>query len=239
MRNQYIGDSIDYVKYCLLRIFINHGCTLGINWYLNSDNTTADIIDGAIVSEHDIPGDREFFRELNALTSVKARKISDVEQSNLLPGAVYFGEIIDRGVDDSARYEEQRSLWNSLALRKLSDCSLVYLDPDEGIATSKDGYETSKLNGYATYDEILEYYKRGQSVIIYQNGEGIADESLRKLISGLAVHLEVDPEIIHVLLYDQFHKHYYLIIPAKQEYDSYKKCIEGSLKGEYFQEFIV
>jgi hypothetical protein len=239
MRNQYIGDSIDYVKYCLLRIFINHGSTLGVNWYLNSDNTAVEIIDGTILDEQDIPADREFFSELKELTSVKVRKITDVEQSNLLPGTVYFGEMIDKGVDETARYEEQRSLWNNSALRKLADCSLVYLDPDEGIVTSKDEHKASELNCYATYDEILEYYKRGQSVIIFQNGEGITDESMRELIFDLAAHLEVNPEIIHVLLYDQFHKHYYLIIPAKQESDTFKEFIEGSLKGEYFQEFIV
>jgi hypothetical protein len=239
MKNQYIGDSIDYVKYCLLRIFINNGSTLGVNWYLTPDNTAIEVAGASPIKEHHIPADTEFFREMNVITSTKARKLTDVEQSDLLPGTVYFGEMLDKRDEALGGYEEQRALWNSLALRKLVDCSLVYLDPDEGITESKSDFETSELNGFATYEELNGYYKRGQSVIIFQNGESISDESLYGLISGLASHLAVPPGLIRVLLYGQFHRHYYLIIPAQDESENFSQIIDGSLIGDYFEEFVL
>jgi hypothetical protein len=57
----------------------------------------------------------------------------------------------------------------SKALRSTSDCDLVYFDPDNGIETKSVPLHSPKSGKYIFWDELMPFWERGQSLLIYHH----------------------------------------------------------------------
>jgi hypothetical protein len=236
VRNQYVGDIVDSVKYSLLRVLIHGGCKLGVNWYLAPDEEQAEPGQPQPPEAAGIPRDEELFQKIKVITSSRERRVSDVENLGLLPGAVFFGDLLDNAGDDHSVKSEHRVVLHAAALNKLSGCDLIYLDPNIGVLKDIDFSKINNGESFATYDEVKSYYSRGQNVILFQSGIGFLDSDAIALFSDLAGYVGADSDAVRALVYRYHHPHYYLILSQRGDVKKYDKILSDILMGDYFEE---
>ena len=160
MKDQYVGDVGDFCKYGLLyALFGRSNLTLGVNWYYTPDDNGKD---GKLTTP---PNLRICLPELDdKLTELKkaSRALASIEYSEVLPKTSIFYRDL---VGENASLREQ---WHRSALGHLKTADVVFLDPDNGIATEK-MEQRSRTNKSAYRDEIVDYYLSGKSVIVYNH----------------------------------------------------------------------
>jgi hypothetical protein len=166
MKDQYVGDINDYLKYSFLRALAgvtSFGC-LGMVWMLTpSDGRN----DGRRLSYLHQPMrfrrlDPLVFDLLSDIVSRNVRTVCAVEEAGFLGSAKFVSEIIP---DDAAG----RQLYFRQARCAVRGCGLVFFDPDNGLGVAsvrKGGRNSSK---YLYWDEIADTFGRGHSVIVYQH----------------------------------------------------------------------
>ncbi len=176
MQNCYVGDVGDFLKYGLLNfLFQNQSASpkfkLGVKWYLVPDEKNK--ADGKYTdylkpengfSEKLQECNPNLYRQMNEVVFVrKKRSIAEIEKGNVLPrGTIFHSEPI--GHDNTSR-----EAWHQAALEGLEKADVVFLDPDNGIETVR-AYSARKISPkHALFKEIIDYYERGQSVIIYNH----------------------------------------------------------------------
>jgi hypothetical protein len=163
MKNQYVGDINDFVKYAFLRHLMRAGNEVTICWMLTSDDARTDgnrrgYLDKPEQYRHHDP---ELFDAL-AGDLREARDIESIEASGILPTARFLSDQIE----DSQEVREGyfRRLCATLATR-----SLVFFDPDNGldvITVCRGGRNSSK---YLFREELAAVLQAGHSAIVYQH----------------------------------------------------------------------
>ena len=93
---------------------------------------------------------------------LQGRRVGHVEERAMLPGAEFFSGIIP---DD----RHSRSSVIASGFDFLRDSELIFFDPDNGIEIKslKKGHQGSCK--YLYWDEIVESFRSGKSVLIYQH----------------------------------------------------------------------
>ena len=135
MQNRYTGDIGDFAKYGLLRA-LSRGRRLGVAWYLYPDE--AHTADGRHIQYLENPGkwrplDPVLFDGLDMITSGE-RSVAALEQSGLLPGAVFASEMLKvKDMPSALRRGEWRAGWFERVMERLSHCEIVFADPDNGL----------------------------------------------------------------------------------------------------------
>jgi hypothetical protein len=163
MKNQYVGDVNDYVKYAFLRRLIQDAGALAVCWMLTADDGRSD---GNRRSYLDAPTryrrhDPELFDAL-AGELRGASDIKRIEESGLLPRTRFFSDPL---ADD----RESRDVYFSGLQMTLAPNSLVFFDPDNGldVATVQRGRRNSSK--YLYRDELGAVLKAGHSAVVYQH----------------------------------------------------------------------
>ena len=125
MRDRYVGDVGDFVKYGLLRAILRaggEGKRLGVAWYL--------CVDGGHTEYLENPGvwwrlDPKLFDTLEELVDGgKKRSVAEIQRSGILGNAVFADELVP---------VRDRERWFERVKDKLSGCDLVFADPDNGL----------------------------------------------------------------------------------------------------------
>ena len=126
--------------------------------YLKLDPAVSDFYEYACVDEPDDVGiARDMVYKNDALPKKKTAE-----------EARFFSAPLDFYDKPKTERETIRRRWHMTALHRLSGCDIVFADPDNGLITpSAEG--TPKSNKYVYPFELLDYYKRGASVIYYQH----------------------------------------------------------------------
>lgn len=162
MQNRYAGDVGDFGKLGMLRVLAQSGLTVGVNWYLVPDESHND--DGKHIGYLDDPKftgcDDSLLDVLKSIVG-KERSVAAIEELNLISDARYYSDLLSSPVI--------RTKWNSEALTYLSDCDIIFLDPDNGVLVKSVGQSSSKSIKYVLREEILDYYARGKSVVFYNH----------------------------------------------------------------------
>ena len=169
MQNRYTGDIGDFGKLVLLRKLHSVGLSIGVNWYLTPDETHNG--DGRHIEylqkESFAECDRPLWIELKQLVESGRREVTALQDDTILQ-ARFFSAPLDFYDKPKTERETIRRRWHMTALHRLSGCDIVFADPDNGLITpSAEG--TPKSNKYVYPFELLDYYKRGASVIYYQH----------------------------------------------------------------------
>jgi alkylated DNA nucleotide flippase Atl1 len=189
VQNRYAGDVGDFMKLGLLRHLAasradgGAGLRLGINWYLTSDEGhNADGKHIAYVRREN--AQHHSLRACDAdlmtrLTSVVggARSVAALEES----GATPAGAVVYRAMVHGSFSPGERKRWNARALEELADAQLVFADPDNGIRMTGG----SNLHKYALVQELAEYARRGQSLVVYHHAdrsEDVASQARRRVV---------------------------------------------------------
>ncbi len=235
MKNQYVGDIGDYGKYSLLSAFADAGIKVGVNWYLTEDDGSSD---GKFTGYLQKASQFRHYDPLvfDALTEIdskgEGRSVYDVQNSGILPGAVFYPELLcPKGKPDARKKERER--WFEASLPVLQNAELIFLDPDNGLL---DGGEIGRLGAekYVIPDEIGSYFERGQNVVYYCH-KGRRTETQWFEYKGLMFSRfpEAKPAIL------TFHKgtqRSYIFLIHKKDFKAYRRIID-QVKRQWFRVF--
>jgi hypothetical protein len=166
LKQQYLGDVNDYRKYCLLRHFADGGrVRIGVCWMLTPDDQGRDGRKTAYLSDPEKwrGHDPELFDLLQQIvTGADQRLLGRIEASGVIPGAMFFDEIVPDRLDDRRGYMAR-------VLEKLGGDDLIFFDPDNGIEVKTKLKGRKNSSKYLYWNEIGEAYALGHSLLIYQH----------------------------------------------------------------------
>lgn len=168
MQDRYAGDIGDFGKIGLLKALQAQGLSIGVNWYLVEPMDTERKSDGTYKQEDGkylIPEklqvcDTLLAEKLTKIAKSDHRSIKSLEQGNFILNARYYSEPVS-----VAGREE----WHKKALDLLNDLDIVFVDPDNGMLVKSVGKKSVKSVKYTFYEEVRDYVRRGQSVLIYNH----------------------------------------------------------------------
>lgn len=165
MKNQYVGDINDYVKYSIIRHLVDatHQQLATVCWLLTDDDQGTDGSLRAYLSSPDRY--RAFDPEVfDALASVSPgiHGVTSIEEAGLIAGADYFSKVLS----DSP--EARRDYFDELWLLVRSG-SLIFFDPDNGLEIKSVPKGRRSSAKFLYMDELSVALERGNSVVTYQH----------------------------------------------------------------------
>jgi len=168
MQDRYAGDVGDFGKFGLLRQIANAGLRIGLNWYLTFKPEEHHKGDGKYTSylkAKSFKGcDDELLKSLRIIVEGE-RSVAALEQANLIPGAVYYSEILYPG----NKRAFSRNHWHEKALKVLAGTDIIFCDPDNGLLVKSISLNSAKSDKYITGNELVSYYQQGKSVMFYNH----------------------------------------------------------------------
>lgn len=227
MKDQYVADIGDYGKYSLLRAFLAAGVSVGINWYLTeNDGTNAGKFRKYL--DDDTKNslrayDPDVFDALKQINKID-RTIKGLEKSGLLQGASFYHERMHFDGDKKTR-RNKRVDWHREAVKKLEGCSLVFLDPDNGLREVRKDDRTEEK--YVLSDEIRAYYEH-QNVVYYCHKGRRTDEQWEQYKSIMP---KILPNVRPIVLtYPKGTRRSYIFLIHPEDYKKYRETIDAFRK---------
>lgn len=223
MQDRYVGDIGDFGKYGLLRALFGRpeepdsGCvlSLAVAWYLNVEEGGSDGNKTKYLELKEC--DPHLYEFLQGLIDSGKRKVSEIEQSGILPSDLYHSVPFSSSV---------RTKWFKSALEATEEAEVVFVDPDNGIATENTPVGSPK---HVLPYELVRFYERGKSLVIYHH---LARTNAQTLIKSLGKQLQelLDlPCLPWALWYHRGTARAYFIVPR----DEHKTELEKRLQGFY------
>ena len=223
MKDWYVGDVGDFGKYALLRFFLDKGIKLGVNWYhtLNvegdKDGNKRDYLNNPIYERVDA----DFLKMMRAFQKTEDRRISYIERSGILKGAVFYGATLDTiGMNkwDKALF---RKNWYAASLDVFNECELIFADPDNGLSVDID--DKSILP-----EEVYGYFKSGYEVMYYHHRDRSSENEWINKITYMGKYI---PQArIIVLTFHPYEQRVYVFVVHEENYGRYDKFISEFLK---------
>ena len=230
MKNQYVGGIGDFGKYSMLRAFIDAGVKVGVNWYLTEDDGS----NGGKFTDYLNKDDMrrycsEVFDALKGIVGNKDKTVFDIEKSGILPGTIFYSEILKPEGTPNDR-EQERSSWFQESLYELKAAELIFMDPDNGLLESDDA---TKLGGqkYVLPSEVESYFIEGHNVVYYCHKGRRAYEQWEAHKSFMFSRVkDAKPAI---LTYHKGSQRSYIFLIHEKDFVRYRKIIDGILSGWY------
>jgi hypothetical protein len=213
VQDRYAGDVGDFLTFGLLRWLVAPSFDappyrLGVVWYRVPDETHNG--DGKHIKYLDPTSksgaalrrlDPDLYDRLGLMVATGERSIERVEEAGVLPPDVRtFDDLLTfDGMDPSTRPHRavHRADWVARAQAAMTNCSIVFVDPDNGVrrADHKIASSQRKAIKHAYYDELSPYIERGQSVIAYHHADRSAKvrEQARRRMGEAAAELGIEP----------------------------------------------
>jgi len=162
MQDRYVGDIGDYVKLALLRA-LSPGRKLGVAWYLTPDESHN--ADGRHTGYLQSPDrwrhlDPSLYDMLHDIVAHGRRNV-DALEAGPLSGALAFRDRLIRPA--------HRTEWFEALKGRVSDCDLVFLDPDNGLEPAGFRAGSGKSIKSATYAEVAALMRPGRALVIYHH----------------------------------------------------------------------
>jgi hypothetical protein len=163
VKDQYVGDYNDFVKYALLRAILAQELPLVVCWMLTEDDGSSE---GGKLAYLEKPSafrhlDPDAFDAMAQLVGSGSRSVAEVETSGLLlPGAAYFSRRL--ADNSSSRSVFFRELWRQPP-------SVLFFDPDNGFEVASKPRGRRDSSKYVYWSEVEETFRRGHSVIVFQH----------------------------------------------------------------------
>lgn len=168
MKDQYVGDVNDFLKYALLRGLAGRSLSLAVIWMLTPSDGRGD---GSKLGYLSRPSeyrviDDAAFDALALLVSQGDRTIAAVERSGVLD-AQFASDLIPD--EEAGREDYLRG-----ALRMAKEADVVFFDPDNGLAVGSVLRGRRNSGKYLYWDELATAYRSGHSVVVYQHFPRVA-----------------------------------------------------------------
>ena len=241
MQDRYVGDVGDFGKYGLLRHLTGQQkapstsdmpMRLGVVWYHYPDECHND--DGKYTGYlEDTPAnhskyracDPDLYDTMRRLVKTGCRNILAVQRSRILQDDTLYYEAslsFPRQMPRSDR-KAARASWFEGALGATSDADVIFVDPDNSLSDPANGISASidplRKTGpkYVFIADLLAFYKRGQSLIIYHhlNRRGTALEQTFRVAESLKASLDL-ADLPQSLLYRRGSSRAYFIVSQER-----------------------
>jgi hypothetical protein len=182
MQNRYAADIGDYVKLAILRE-LQRGRTTGVLWWLYPDE--AHNADGKHTTYLDRPVawrafDPPLFDSLRRLIAHDERSVARLQAADLLQSTIYFSEIIPTS-GNAADRRIARQAWFARAQAVVSGCDLLFLDPDNGLETSRFDAGLRKAGKSVSLSELTALKRPGRAMVVYHHHTRMAGGNLVEL----------------------------------------------------------
>lgn len=168
MQDRYAGDVGDFGKFGMLRCIEEQGLSVGVNWYLVGDeshNNDGKHI-GYLGDSKYRNCDDELLASFGNMLVQGRRSVADIEKLNLLNTQKYYHE---RMIEPRKQPGTTRNEWHQNGLNALTECDVVFLDPDNGMLPKSVSRGSDKSIKYVLPEEIMDYYNAGHSVVFYSH----------------------------------------------------------------------
>lgn len=165
MKDQYVGDINDFEKYSILRGLSEAGrLPLVVCWMLTEPDDTGQ---GARTDYlQDVPRfrhlDPHVFDRLKSVVDSGNRTTAAVEAAGVLEGATFVQDVLEDGK------ASRSSLFQGLQ-REAQAPSLLFFDPDIGLANKRIRKGNRRSPMYVFYDELADAFEHGNSLVVYQH----------------------------------------------------------------------
>lgn len=163
MKDQYVGDVNDYLKYALLRAVVASD-ELVVAWMLTASDGR---MDGQRLGYLNQPAvfrhlDPTLFDQLGSLVRSNRRTVAAVEASGVLENATYLSDVLE---DDLGSRESYFESLRSLAQGR----RMVFFDPDNGLEVLSVARGRRSSSKYLYWLEAATMFREGHSLVIYQH----------------------------------------------------------------------
>ncbi len=161
MKEYYLGDVHDLVKYALLRYLSEQlGLKLGVNWYrtLTEPNSSDGNKRAYLSSPEWANWQPDLLKRIEGLQNASDRRFGRVSELGILPASAIYYEDLVPTVD--------RKVWHESAQKALKDVRMVFLDPDTGFEVNSMQTRTSPK--YALFQEAADFLRDDKVVITIQ-----------------------------------------------------------------------
>jgi hypothetical protein len=201
-----------------------------VNWYLTEDDGSndgkfTDYLNKGVMRRY-CP---EVFDVLKSIAKNKDKSVFDIEKSGILPGTVFYSEILKPEGTPNDR-EQERSSWFQESMYELKDTELIFMDPDNGLLESDDA---TKLGGekYILPSEVESYFLDGHNIVYYCH-KG------RRPYEQWEAHKSLMFNIIKnakpaILTYHKGSQRSYIFLIHEKDFVRYRKVIDSILSGWY------
>ncbi len=165
MKDQYVGDINDYVKYSLLRALGQaHAGAQLVCWMLTADDGGAD---GRKIDYLRDPTryrsiDPELFDSLSRIVASGARSTTAIEANGTLKGSTFFNARLEDGA--SPRSEFFSAVWDAARGRQV-----VFFDPDNGLSVDSVPAGRTGSRRYLYCSELAPLQDLNAAALIYQH----------------------------------------------------------------------
>lgn len=239
MRDSYVADVGDFGKYALLNALAGSDLRLGVLWCRNSEPDATQ--DGRFTAYAELrPCDPNLYDRLAHILKSKQRTLSEVEASDILPrNALFYSTTIPAPkvpcFSPVAREAQTRLRvkWFKDGFKSLSEAEVVFLDPDNGLASSRSKKHFRRSAKYIFQDEVAAWLKRGQSVVLYQHQQR---RSLSEQVSEQRKVLGAGTPCVAVSFHRRAARIYY-ILPAEDHEHRISERLTRFLAGEWGNHF--
>ena len=231
MQDRYAGDIGDYGKLGLLRK-MSEKFSIGINWYNPGELDFERDKNGKFKQEdgkyRDFKSVKEFDDKLaSALETLKGNhSIEMLEKLDLVNNAVYQNKLVPR---ENAK----RDKWHRAALKKLGECDIVFLDPDNGLLCNSVKTGSPLSVKYTYYSEVKDYLSQNKAVIIYNHrSRKKEDLYFSEIIEKLCVETGAERDLIQVVTLRRFSvRDYFIISKDEHTYNAIRSLVEELVKN--------
>lgn len=248
MQDRYAGDVGDFGKFALLRyLFAKPSYKIGVVWYLfpnESHNNDGGHI-GYVNERRFSDCDKDLCEKLKKIFSGK-RSVALLEKAGLLPdGTVYFSEPLDFHTRYSSQKREdkeerllRRKDWLRNANQRVSDCNVVFLDPDNGLQIASCPKINQIQSGkFSYYSEISVLAKDKNACVVYHHlnrniNHGTHSDQIKTRIGELREQISPTGQIF-ALRFQPYSPRAYFILTNSQEESPLRKRIHDFLLSSY------
>ena len=171
MKNQYFGDIHDYLKYTVLRVLAAFCCKpMLVVWMLTPDDRSTDggkreYLDRRHPDAHRWSSlDPRLYSCLACLDRWGCtRTVEHVEKHALIHHARFFANPVPKD------RVERNGAWIDSLVQHAKSCSLIFLDPDNGIEVHSVPKGRKRSEKYVYWNELECLWKKGKSILVYQH----------------------------------------------------------------------
>lgn len=176
MQNKYVADIGDYSKYGMLRSLLA-GEPVGIAWWLNpdeghnNDGRHRKYLEEPQLWRQADPVLFDCLRRINSshLEGTVELNVRAIEVSGILPNSKFFSQQLPDPTLPVQSRETERSGWFTELKRQLSGCSVLFADPDNGLAPIQHNAQESKANKWVFIQEVCALTTDFETIIVYHH----------------------------------------------------------------------
>ena len=112
--------------------------------------------------------DPDLFDALKQVVESGPRTVAALEDANLLPGSIYFSEVIPNGRTPKET-EALRQQWFARCRTQLTECNLIFLDPDNGLQPKSFSLGSKKGGKSVSLKALAALRRSGRTLVVYHH----------------------------------------------------------------------